>query len=304
MPRPRTLPLVSVIIPTYQRQGQLAVAVQSVISQKGLGKAFEVELIIIDDASPAPQTASVSATGLSICVERHNSNQGPAAARNTGVSLASGDFIAFLDSDDAWRPDKLAAQVATAAGLPADELWALATGFRIKRNRTQQWENLVPVDLATPEDFLRGCRHSPGSTSFLPRHVFDNVGLLDAELDRLEDYEWYVRFGKAGGKLYSVPSILVDIDPSNSVTRDKVLRAIDMIDAKLSQWSLTPEQTTLMRAYLNLERGATLLRSESPFLGAYALIRSFLLSPRLRLHLAPISTEANSLESDSKLCLY
>ncbi len=294
MPGSPALPRISVIIPAYDRQEQLDRAVQSVACQTGLGDAFSVELIVVDDASPTPQKVAVSAPGLELRLERHAANQGAAAARNTGIASATGDYIAFLDSDDTWRPEKLAAQIERADTLPKDGLWALASGFRIKRSRTQQWEDLVPVDMTTPADFLKGCRHSPGTTSFFPRHVFDRVGPLDATLDRLEDYEWYARFGKAGGKLYSVPDVLADIDPSNSVAKDKVLRAVEMIDEKLTRRGLTPEETAFMRAYLTLERGATLVRADGLTSGAYDLFRSFLLAPRLQLHLAPISTKIAS----------
>ena len=294
MASPPARPLISVIIPAYERQEQLPNAVQSVTAQRGLGDAFDVELIVVDDASPTPQGTQLSAPGVSLRVERHGINQGPAAARNTGIALATGDYVAFLDSDDTWRAEKLALQVEEAAELPADALWALATGFHIKRSRTRRWEDLIPVDMSTPTDFLKGCRHSPGSTSFLPRHVFDRIGPLDASLERLEDYEWYARFGKAGGKLYSLPYILADIDPSNSVAMDNVLTAIERIDAKLTRSGLKPEETALMRAYLNFERGATLMRAESRLAGAFALFRSFLLAPRTNLHLAPITSKPAS----------
>ena len=91
-----------------------------------------------------------------------------------------------------------------------------------------------------------------------------------------------------------MPDILADIDPSNSVARDKVLKAIQIIDAKLTRSGLTPEETALMRAYLNFARGATLMRAERPLLGAYSLVRSFLLAPRLQPHLAPISAKPAS----------
>ncbi len=284
-------PLISVIIPAFERQATLTAAVASVKAQEGLGDAFHIELLIIDDASPTPQGQDLSFEGLSGRIERHDENQGPSAARNTGVSLATGNYLAFLDSDDIWRPQKLIRQLAKAKTLDTDGVWALATGFHIKRSRTQQWEDLIPVDITAPADFLKGCRHSPGTTSFLPRHVFDVVGPFDAALARLEDYDWYARFGRAGGKLFVVPEVLADIDPSNSVAKDKVLRALNQIDAKHTAAGLNPSDIAVMRAYLMFERGATLLRAGDRLGGALALARSFLLHPRSRPHLAPITTK-------------
>lgn len=283
------IPRVSVIIPAYERQVVLTEAVRSVRTQEGRGERFTIELIIVDDASPTPQARDLSVDGLDARVERHDANQGAAAARNTGVSVAKGDYIAFLDSDDSWRPQKLLQQVIAAKTHSADDLWTLATGFHIKRSRSQQWQDLLPVEMLQLSDFLKGCRHSPGTTSFMPRRVFDVVGPFDTTLDRLEDYEWFLRFGKLSGKLYCVPEILADIDPSNSIATDMVLDAIDKIAAKHAP-HLTHHEQTLLLAYLNFERGATLIRSGQRVRGGLALAQSLLSKPRLQTHLAPIDT--------------
>ncbi len=288
------IPRISVIIPAYERQNVLPAAVRSVQEQVGLGNAFTVELLIVDDASPTPQGRDLAVVGLTLRVERHTANQGPAAARNTGVAIASGDYVAFLDSDDSWRPDKLVKQVAKAADLTPNGLWALATGFHIKRSRTKRWEDLIPVDMTTPEDFLRGCRHSPGTTSLLPRAVFDKVGPFDTGLKRLEDYDWYVRFGRAGGQLHAVRQVLADIDPSNSTATDKVLEAIERIEAKHRAAGLSGRDLAIMRAYLDFERGATLLRGGAALGGVWALARSFLRRPRATPHLAPVTVQRSA----------
>ena len=286
---PPPIPRISVIIPTYERPEQLAAAVASVKAQTEIGRAFFVELIIVDDASPTPQGGDLVGEHVDLRVERHAANQGPAAARNTGVAMATGDYIAFLDSDDTWRPQKLVRQVEFAATLPADGLWTLATGFHIKRSRTQQWQDLIPLQMTTLSDFARGCRHSPGSTSFMPRHIFDVVGPIDASLERLEDYDWYVRFGHAGGQLHVVPSILADIDPANSVATEKVLRAIAQIERKHQDGTLPASAVALMRSYLQFEKGATLWRAGDRIAAATALAHSLVLAPRTSLHLAPIA---------------
>ena len=286
---PPQIPRISVIIPTYGRPEQLTAAVASVKAQTQIGTAFFVELIIVDDASPSPQGTHLTGESLTLRVERHTTNQGPAAARNTGVAIATGDYIAFLDSDDTWRPQKLVRQVELAATLPEDGVWAQATGFHYKRSGTGTWQDLIPVALTTPSGFARGCRHSPGSTSLMPRRVFDVVGPIDATLDRLEDYDWYVRFGLAGGQLHVVPEVLADIDPANSVATEKVLAAIDQIERKHQAGSLDASDLTLMRAYLQFEKGATLWRAGNRMAALGAMARSFSLRPRASLHLAPIT---------------
>lgn len=104
----RGAPAVSVVIPAYNRGERLARTVTSVLAQT----FDDYEIVIVDDASA---THPISALGKlvddpRIRIIRHERNRGASAARNTGVQAARGRFIAFLDSDDAWDPDKLAVQ--------------------------------------------------------------------------------------------------------------------------------------------------------------------------------------------------
>ena len=102
---------ISVIIPAYNAGDFLSTAVQSVLNQSHRN----LELLIIDDASTdaTGQLAQVfAAQDARVRYHRNPSNTGVARSRNLGVSLARFDWIAFLDSDDRWRPDKLALQAA------------------------------------------------------------------------------------------------------------------------------------------------------------------------------------------------
>ena len=102
---------ISVIIPAYNAGDFLSTAVQSVLNQSHRN----LELLIIDDASTdaTGQLAQVfAAQDARVRYHRNPSNTGVARSRNLGVSLARFDWIAFLDSDDRWQPDKLARQAA------------------------------------------------------------------------------------------------------------------------------------------------------------------------------------------------
>jgi glycosyltransferase involved in cell wall biosynthesis len=101
-------PLVSILIPTYNRAALLTKAIQSVLSQT----YSEFELIIIDDASTDHTAAIVENFHDSrIHYLRLNQNGGVSAARNAGLKVCRGDYIAFLDSDDEWVPQKLEQQL-------------------------------------------------------------------------------------------------------------------------------------------------------------------------------------------------
>jgi len=113
--RPASPGLVSVILPTYNRLASLPDAIASVLRQS-YGK---LELIVVDDGSSQDIAGLVAAIGDDrIRYVRRAQNGGAAAARNTGLLLARGEFIAFQDSDDLWLPGKLARQVALFERLP------------------------------------------------------------------------------------------------------------------------------------------------------------------------------------------
>lgn len=103
---------VSVVIPHFNRAATLPRALRSVEAQT----CRDVEIIVVDDASwqdPAPMIRALSLS-LPITILRQEENAGPARCRNLGVAHARGRWIAFLDSDDEWLPEKLACQVAAA----------------------------------------------------------------------------------------------------------------------------------------------------------------------------------------------
>lgn len=102
-----TCPLVSVVIPTFNRAATIVRAVASVLQQT----YRPIEVIVVDDGSTDGTAEVLKAYGSAIVYVRQN-NAGPAAARNRGIRASQGDMVAFLDSDDMWRATKLERQVA------------------------------------------------------------------------------------------------------------------------------------------------------------------------------------------------
>ncbi|MBR9846818.1 MAG: glycosyltransferase family 2 protein, partial [Algicola sp.] len=98
---------VSAVIPTLNRSNYLREAVISVINQ-----SYPVfEIIVVDDGSTEDIRQALSDINGPIKIVRHEQNKGHAAARNTGIREAQGDYVAFLDSDDLWLPQKLEIQI-------------------------------------------------------------------------------------------------------------------------------------------------------------------------------------------------
>lgn len=183
-------PRVSVVLPTYNRRQTLGAAIESVRRQS----FTDWELLLVDDGSSDGTTTW--AEGLNeprlrlIALER---NRGAAAARNAGISSARGAYVAFLDSDDAWTPDKLSRQIAALDAAP--EFGVSCTGVHLHlldHGVTRLLRPRQPSNWA--EALALGCELSPGSTQVTRRREFERVGLMDETLPRFEDWDWLFRY--------------------------------------------------------------------------------------------------------------
>lgn len=198
---------VSVIIPAYNRKTVLPRAMDSVLAQKGA----EFELVIVDDGSTDDTTHVIQGARNSELGIRKNDapneslgtspeirffhsekNHGPAAARNFGIKEARSEWIAFLDSDDAWMPGKLKAQLEFFRENPdylicqTEEIW-IRNGSRVnpmkKHQKSGGWifEKCLPLCVVSP------------SAVMMHRKLFDKIGLFDESLPACEDYDLWLR---------------------------------------------------------------------------------------------------------------
>ena len=188
---------VSVIIPTYNRADLVFAAIASVIAQR----AANFELIVVDDGSTDETWRGLERTAAAVQAEHaerlsmqivRTKNHGVAAARNTGVALASAPLVAFLDSDDLWGPDKLARQIEYMGAHPeyvisqTDEWW-LRNGGRVNpglRHRKAAGDIFI--------DSLRTCLVTP-STVIMQTRVFREIGGFDEDFIAAEDYDLWLR---------------------------------------------------------------------------------------------------------------
>ncbi len=182
----RTRSLVSVIIPVHNCEAYLAEAIASVLAQT----YRPLETIVVDDGS-TDRTADV-ARRFQDAVEYHRlTHRGAGAARNTGVDLAQGDYIAFLDADDLWRQDKLARQMAR-----FDESAALDMVFgHVEHFISPELEAHVAQRIACPSGPMPGyC----ASSMLAKRGVLERVGRFQENLRVAEFVDWYSRATDAG----------------------------------------------------------------------------------------------------------
>jgi glycosyltransferase involved in cell wall biosynthesis len=183
------VPTVSVVIPTYQRRGLVQDAVRSVLAQT----YGDFELIVVDDGSADGTGEALAALG---CDLRYHwqPNRGLAAARNAGVALARGQIVSFLDSDDLWLPDHLAAVTETFARQPRAVLVSTTPRHRAEGSAT--------ADEAVLLDPLPACWYGnpvgwPSSIS-VRRADFMAVGGFDEQLWVGEGAEMWARLAFRG----------------------------------------------------------------------------------------------------------
>ncbi len=277
--------MISVVVPVFNRPKMAERALQTVVGQVGLAPG-DVEILLVDDASEPELTLPSNHPVVRII--RLNENGGPSAARNAGVRAARGQYIAFLDSDDIWLKDKLAGQIQYLREIervhPHDMI-ALVCSFYYPNSLNARLEVRVPRPGRTTVDFASGCWFCPGSALLIKRSIFDVVGPFDHRLRRLEDLDWFIRFGRLGGQLHvdSVASTI--IAPSNSARYETVSAACELIEEKFnpgSDLALPNAAWRRLRAYLALERGAALLLSGRRIEGAVQLLASLSYKPRLQ----------------------
>ena len=180
-------PLVSVIIPTYNRAGLVRQALASVKTQT----FRDFEIVVVDDGgTDGTYEALAAEAGLRLL--RLPRRQGVAAARNTGAAAARGEWLAFLDSDDLWLPDKLARQISWLEGMPdslicqTDETW-VRRGVRVNKPAAHR---KVAGQIFLPS--LARCMISP-SAVMLHRRLLQDHGAFDAALPAAEDYDLWLR---------------------------------------------------------------------------------------------------------------
>lgn len=182
--------MVSVIIPVYNRGWIFSQAIDSVLDQSFI----DFELIVVDDGSTDGSDKQLAAYGDRIVLIRQE-NKGVSAARNRGIAAASGRFIALLDSDDTWLPEKLARQVdffnrhPKALICQTQEIW-IRNGVRVNPKTYHK----KPSGMIF-EPSLALCLVSP-SAVMMKKSLLDEVGLFDESLRACEDYDLWLRVSK------------------------------------------------------------------------------------------------------------
>jgi len=250
---------VSVVVTAYNAAAFLERAVASVLAQT----APVLEVVVVDDAStdPTPAVAKTLARRHpEVAYVRLEGNRGVSAARNEGIIRARGEWVAFLDADDAWLPQKLARQLAALRQRPG-AAWAYCDGWhadaalRPTRHRlsdglgcaSEGWiyRRLVAGEFVWP------------STTIFRREVFEAVGVFDEALRGCEDWDFFIRVARRYPCAYvPEPLVLHRTHPASltaahrALVREHCRRALE----KLLSAAPDLDPATRRRLYFNFHR--------------------------------------------------
>lgn len=189
--------LVSVVIPTHNGQRHIAATLDSVLAQRHR----PLEILVVDDGS-ADSTAQI-VRGYAREVRLIKQDQrGHPAARNTGIRAAAGEFLAFLDHDDLWSPDKLELQMACFERDPAlDLVFGHILNFFTPEMPPEERKRLA-VPLRPLPGLLQGAM-------LARRRSFDRVGLFSEEREIGDFLDWYGRAMLARMNITMLPETVV-----------------------------------------------------------------------------------------------
>ena len=210
-------PVVSCIVPVFNGERYVREALESIHGQS----YRPLEIIVVDDGSTDNSKAVITNMRIPITYVEQ-SNLGPAAARNHGISLASGEFVAFLDADDLWHREKLTKQMAMFLANP--DLEVCITHLSHFTDTTHGREDLLYQGQRRLNDI-------PGyvtQTLLTKRTTFEKVGVFDQTLRNGDAHDWFVRVADLGVAVELMPEVLVYRRMhSTNFSRQKVSATLD-----------------------------------------------------------------------------
>lgn len=186
----------SVVIPTYNRFGMVEDAVKSICRQT----YSNIELVIVDDHSkkPVDEVCTIESE-YPVQILRHETNKGANAARNTGIRNSDGKYIAFLDDDDEWHPDKIRKHVrefqssTKNCGLTFANVEIVGRDGRAVNVRKSD----LPVEPL--RELLKRNFVGTFSNVMVKSDIFAHIGMLDEDLPNWQDWDFYIRVARNFG---------------------------------------------------------------------------------------------------------
>lgn len=229
---------ISAIIPTYNRAELVCQAIDSVLQQK----AEPDEIIVVDDGSTDATGVRLAAYGNTLNVIQQK-NRGISGARNAGIKAAKNEWLAFLDSDDLWKPKKLQRQQEEMRQHPdykicyTDEEWRKNGRWMNQKKIHKKYSGWIY------EHCLPLCIISP-SSAVLHRSLFEQFGFFDESLPACEDYDLWLRLSYRVPILYIPKKLIVkrqghweSLSQQHSLDKYRIVALVKMLESGLDEKS-------------------------------------------------------------------
>ncbi len=222
-------PLVSIIIPTFNRGDFLGRSINSALKQT----YSSIEIIVVDDGS-CDQTEQLMTdyckTHINIHYVRHDHNRGSQAARNTGVLLSHGEFITFLDSDNEWMPDKLERQISL-INASHGNIGAVYSGFfRVHVDGKPTIEQIPRFGGNIYKTALREWV-ADMNTLAVRKDILHEAGLLDEQIRSYQEWDLCIRLSKVTEFAFvREPLVIYHIHDKPTISKEQMLDAFGYLD--------------------------------------------------------------------------
>ncbi|MGH9139053.1 MAG: glycosyltransferase family 2 protein [Acidimicrobiales bacterium] len=221
---------VSVVIPTRDRAALLVRTLRSVFAQRDV----EVEVVVVDDGSRDDISAVVRGAGDGrVRLLRQERSQGVSAARNRGIDVSTGSWVAFLDDDDLWSPDKLRAQLDAAEA--GGSRWSIAGTVNVDSDLRITGGGPPPsADEIARNLPLRNTVVAGASNVIVRCDLLDRAGRFDASLRHMADWDLWLRLGRAGAPaVVCRPLVAYGLHATNaSLDWPEIPAELDVLEAR------------------------------------------------------------------------
>ncbi len=249
------MPLVSVIVPTHNRCLLLGHTLRSVLAQR----AVELQVIVVDDGSSDATAQTVAGfADPRVVLLRNPHPLGVSHARNRGIAAADGDWIAFLDDDDLWAPDKLASQLAAVSGVA--RYWACGGAVTITGAlRIVAGGPPRPAEAIVAELPVRNMVPAGASNVVAYRAALAEAGRFDPRLRHMADWDLWIRLSRVGlPAVVRQPVVAYRLHPGN---------------ASADTATISAELTLIAERYAELRQGVPVDRAYAFRWAAWHLLR-------------------------------
>ena len=258
---------VSAIIPAYNAEATLARAIDSCFAQTHP----LLEIIVVDDGS-TDKTADIARSYPSPLRLESQTNAGPSAARNAGARVATGEWLAFLDADDRWRPTKTERQLALVN----------STDVAIVHTHINEPQHHLPLEVTFSH--LWEANRIGTSAVLMRRSVFERLGGFNEIMRTVEDYNLWLRVAASGATILTCPEVLTEYSRGNGLSSDLK----NMLDGQLYNIDSIGREFSIARTLLHSKKlqvfddiGRAALYRRTMRLARSVLTKAFIMRPTL-----------------------